>query len=116
MDDALTPREQALVGRYGGFYRSLNGGQRQPTSPAQARFVEVCRGRAPPETEHEVAFAKYLRLVEAQREAEAARRDAERAARENTVEEEPGQRSYSSRFDAVFDDAARWASKKGFRV
>ncbi len=116
MDDALTNREKELVARHGDFYRALNGGMRLPTTPEQTRFVAVCRGEAVPETEHEIAFTKFVRFVKAQREqaAEDARRKAE--AGTQTVEDEPGQKAYPSRLDGALDGAAEWASKNGFRI
>lgn len=44
------------------FYHALESGQRVPVTPAQQHFVDVCRGAASPETDHERA---YLRLKHA---------------------------------------------------
>lgn len=115
MDDALTAREQELIKRYGDFYRALNGGRREPQTPDQVRFVEVCRGHAEPLSEHEVAFAKYVRLVKAERTAECARDAAAVEKRAQELGNEPGQYSYPSRLDSKFDSAAAWARKNGFR-
>ncbi|WP_237212997.1 DUF413 domain-containing protein [Falsiroseomonas oryziterrae] len=116
MEDALTEREQALIERYGDFYRALNGGKRTPSTPEQVRFVAVCRGEADAVTEHEIAFTKYVRLERARRAAEYERRKAEAEARATMIEDAPGQRSYPSRMDGTLDDAAEWASKNGFRI
>ncbi len=66
---------------------ALNGGERQPETPEEARFVGVRRGRAAPETEHEIASTEYVRPMMAQRDAEAARRAADIEARQNATEE-----------------------------
>ena len=113
--ETLSEYQQALIDRYGRFYRSLNGGQRKPQTPEQEHFVEVCRGRADPMTEHEIAFMKYLRIVKAQREAEKARRAEQEEARTKTVEDAPGQRAYPSSLDGTLDSAAAWARRNGFR-
>lgn len=115
MTEELSEREQSLIGRHGDFYRSLNGGQRKPQTPEQEHFVEVCRGRTEPMTEHEIAFTKFLRIVKVQREIEAASKAAEAEARQNIIEHAPGQRAYPSSLDRTFDSAAAWASQNGFR-
>lgn len=66
----LTPEETALIGRYLHFYRSLDTGQRLPSTPAQRHFVAVCRCRAKANSAHEVAYFKY-RMQAAKQRAEA---------------------------------------------
>ncbi len=55
----LTKRQVELIARHLKFYLSLANGTRQPTTAAQRRFVEVCRGRRRAATEHEVAFMRW---------------------------------------------------------
>ena len=59
-NDALTEEERLLIKKYDKFYESLNTGEKKPTSKDQKHFVEVCRGHALPQTEHEIAYAKYI--------------------------------------------------------
>ena len=42
------------------FYRSLETGERLPTTEAQRHFVAVCEGKAAPATEHEKVYAKFM--------------------------------------------------------
>jgi Prokaryotic dksA/traR C4-type zinc finger len=53
-----------LIAHYG-FYRGLDSGGRAPTTPAQRHFIAVCRGTAPPETDHERAYSRFKRAVTA---------------------------------------------------
>lgn len=53
-----------LVAHYT-FYRALDSGGRAPTTPAQRHFIAVCRGAAPPETDHERAYWRFKRAVAA---------------------------------------------------
>jgi uncharacterized protein YifE (UPF0438 family) len=71
-DIELTSDEEALLGKYLWFYRNLANGIRQPTTPEQRHFVQVSMERVAPESPHEIAYMKYLRIRE-QREAETAR-------------------------------------------
>lgn len=52
------------------FYRSLETGQRNPSTAAQEHFVKVVRGMAGAETIHELAYVKHMRLRAIQRELE----------------------------------------------
>jgi len=58
----LTQKEKVLLQKYYEFYRGLETGTRKPSTEAQAHFVAVCRGHAKARTDHERAYAKYLRL------------------------------------------------------
>jgi uncharacterized protein YifE (UPF0438 family) len=58
--DKLTEKERLLIKKYGKFYRSLETGERSPTTKDQVHFVEVCQGHAQPKTEHEIAYSKFL--------------------------------------------------------
>ena len=60
--EGFAPEEEDLLKRYLRFYRQLESGERRPATPAQARFAEVCGGRAVAETPHEKVYAKYMRL------------------------------------------------------
>lgn len=70
-DERLSKRETELVKQYGDFYRSLIGGKRMPETPLQIRFIAAFHNRVPPETEHEIAFAKHARLEKVRRTVEA---------------------------------------------
>lgn len=59
---ALTAEEKTLIKTHLPFYVALATEERQPTTDAQRHFLAVCEGRASAETEHEVAFVKYMRL------------------------------------------------------
>jgi uncharacterized protein YifE (UPF0438 family) len=62
---ALTPEEVKLLSSHLWFYEELDRGTRKPTTPAQDHFVMVCRKQAAPQTEHEIAYVKYLGIVSA---------------------------------------------------
>ena len=59
---ALSGEERALLQRYLPFYRALETGRRTPLTRAQEHFVAVCEGRETAETQHELAYVKYMRL------------------------------------------------------
>jgi uncharacterized protein YifE (UPF0438 family) len=58
----LTQKEKVLLQKHYEFYRALETGTHRPVTEAQAHFVAVCRGHAKARTEHEIAYAKYLRI------------------------------------------------------
>jgi uncharacterized protein YifE (UPF0438 family) len=62
----LTTREQELLTRHGEFYQKLASGLHVPTTDAQRRFVDVCRGIFAPETEHERAYMRSLAIEKEQ--------------------------------------------------
>lgn len=43
------------------FYRGLDDGSLTPSTEAQQHFVEVCRGHAEPQTDHEIAYLMHKR-------------------------------------------------------
>jgi uncharacterized protein YifE (UPF0438 family) len=55
----LNKKEWALIERHINFYVELENGDRTPSTPAQERFVDVCKGKRAPRTEHELAFRKW---------------------------------------------------------
>lgn len=57
-----TDRE-LLVAHYH-FYRSLESGDRFPSTAAQQHFVRVCQGSVAPESDHEFAYLRFKRAVE----------------------------------------------------
>ena len=59
-DLPLTREERALMDKWSEFYRSLAEGTRKPKTMAQLHFVAVLQGFTEPETEHEMAYVKYL--------------------------------------------------------
>jgi len=61
----LTNYERQLLEKHKDFYEDLNHGRRKPTTEAQKHFLLVCRGQAPPETEHEFAYMHFLMQEEA---------------------------------------------------
>ena len=77
----LTEHDLELLEKYGDFYRSLYHGTRTPTTPAQAHFVDVCRGRAQPETMHEKAYITAMTLAGAFPKREETHRNAKQTAR-----------------------------------
>jgi len=58
----LTQKEKVLLQKHYEFYRSLETGLRKPATEAQGHFVAVCRGHAKAKTEHEITYAKYIRI------------------------------------------------------
>ena len=62
LPDDFSNDERLLLRRHLRFYRSLETGKRAPVTDAQRRFVEVCHGRAVAANEHEMVYAKYMRL------------------------------------------------------
>jgi uncharacterized protein YifE (UPF0438 family) len=58
----LTEDEKELLRRYLPFYRALESGRRKPSTQAQEHFVAVCEGGTKAETQHELAYVKYMRL------------------------------------------------------
>jgi uncharacterized protein YifE (UPF0438 family) len=60
---ALTQREQDLLRRYRQFYLDLVEGRRLPETDAQWHFLEVAAGRRPSETEHELLWVRWRRMI-----------------------------------------------------
>ena len=58
----LTGHENDLLRRHFEFYKSLANGTRQPETDKQKHFVAVCQGQILPQTEHEIAFAKFIKI------------------------------------------------------
>src|SRR5713101_3100317 len=63
----LSRIEEQLLARHLKFYTDLFTGKRSPQTVAQKHFVEVVRGRAKPESEHEVAYLKHLKILQLKR-------------------------------------------------
>ena len=59
--------ERKTLKTYFSFYRSLEIGVRMSKTDAQLHFVEVCKGKATPETIHEKIFLKYILWREEER-------------------------------------------------
>lgn len=72
----LTEVEEMLIDRHLNFYRELASGARQPETDAQKHFVKVSQGHAKSENEHELAYAKYMRLQAIRRVAESPNEEA----------------------------------------
>lgn len=60
----LTIEEKHCIRQHLKFYQDLDSGRRRPTTRAQHRFVQVCRGRMEPETMHEHAYLKWKEIQE----------------------------------------------------
>ena len=52
--------DQALIKRYLHFYEALHNGDRVPETIAQKHFLAVCQGRAEPQTQHEIAYLRFI--------------------------------------------------------
>ncbi len=52
--------ELEALRHFGRALQRLMNGQRRPETPAQHRFVKVCRGEASPESFYEKLWKKYL--------------------------------------------------------
>ncbi len=59
---APTEIEQTLILRHFEFYKSLANGKRNPLTAEQLHFVQMCQGLVAPKSEHEIAFAKFIKL------------------------------------------------------
>jgi hypothetical protein len=53
---------QLLRRYYRTFYLLLDHGHRVPDTEAQEHFVAVCRGKLPPKTPHEFAYANFKKF------------------------------------------------------
>jgi len=60
--EALTDEESRLIRRWKLVYAALATGLRKPTTAAQQHFVDVCYHLAEPETAHEMALLKQVRM------------------------------------------------------
>ena len=67
-EEKLTSRERELIAKWRAFYASLVDGSREPETDEQLHFALACRGLVPAETEHEVAYSKYLKANDLPRE------------------------------------------------
>ena len=61
---ALTQENLELINKYENFYRSLENGDRAPTTDAQKHFVAVCNGKAEVNTSHELAWMRYKNQIQ----------------------------------------------------
>lgn len=55
----LTDEEQELINRHLPFYQALAHGDREATTEAQKRFIQVTQGQLKAETLHEYAYMKW---------------------------------------------------------
>jgi uncharacterized protein len=60
-------REAELLERHGYAMKELASGARQPATPAEQQFVQVCKGEMESQTELEKAWLKYYRAVTTRR-------------------------------------------------
>ncbi len=63
LNNSLSVKERNLIKSHLEFYRSLDNGERIPSTKKQRHFVAVCHGKSAPETEHEWAYMNYKILV-----------------------------------------------------
>jgi Prokaryotic dksA/traR C4-type zinc finger len=63
IDTAISDHDRTLLNAHYRFYRSLDTGERRPSTLAQRHFVAVCRDSATPETDHEHAYARFKSAV-----------------------------------------------------
>ena len=59
----ISDAERALLVKHRGFYEGLSTGQVVPRTEAQHHFAQVCLGESCPNTEHEIAFVKFMGLL-----------------------------------------------------
>ncbi|WWO97704.1 MAG: DUF413 domain-containing protein [Candidatus Dasytiphilus stammeri] len=59
----FTIKEAQLLERYGYAFNELYLEKRDPINIEEQRFVEVCRGKLPPETDQERVWIKYLMRI-----------------------------------------------------
>lgn len=59
----LTHDEHMLLKKYKTFYVNLDSGVKLPKTDMQKQFIEVCRGRRKPNTNHEMAYMKHKRIT-----------------------------------------------------
>jgi very-short-patch-repair endonuclease/uncharacterized protein YifE (UPF0438 family) len=63
-------KRNALIKKNLALYSSLANGVKTPTTPAQRRFVLVCKGGAAPKTMHEKAYMSYRQNLNEQHQIE----------------------------------------------
>jgi hypothetical protein len=71
MDDStleLTEDEAQLIKKHFKFYRALATREREPRTDPQRHFAAMCEGRGIAETEHELAYAKHMRIMARERD------------------------------------------------
>ncbi|WWP01073.1 MAG: DUF413 domain-containing protein [Candidatus Dasytiphilus stammeri] len=59
----FTIKESKLLERYGYAFNELDLEKRDPINIEEQRFVEVCRGKLPPETDQERVWIKYITRI-----------------------------------------------------
>lgn len=57
--DIFTEEQLQVLKKYGNFMEGLACRGRKPTTSAQTRFIQVCRGEEEPRTIYEVTWVKY---------------------------------------------------------
>ncbi|HBC55773.1 MAG TPA: hypothetical protein DCZ03_01285 [Gammaproteobacteria bacterium] len=56
--------QAALLEKHGKAYEALHFGRREPVNGEEARFISVCRGELPPQTEHEKVWLYFCEKIE----------------------------------------------------
>lgn len=59
----FTIKEAQLLERYGFAFNELDLGKREPVTPEETQFVDVCRGQRAPTTEAERVWSKYTARI-----------------------------------------------------
>jgi uncharacterized protein YifE (UPF0438 family) len=62
--EIFSAEELEILKRYGTQFERLMKGERLPETPAQERFIKVCKNEVEPKTEFEMVWWKYLRRLE----------------------------------------------------
>ena len=62
-EEIFTTEEKEYLEKYGDLFTQLMNGEREPSTDAQKRFVEVSHGRCDPETEYEQLWWKYIQRI-----------------------------------------------------
>jgi uncharacterized protein YifE (UPF0438 family) len=63
-EDTLYSWEQKALRQCLESYVELETGQSTPVTAAERHFIEVCRGNAEPDTDHENAYLKYKEICQ----------------------------------------------------
>ena len=59
-ESLFSERELEILSNHGSWMAALMRGDIDPETPAQCRFVEVCRGTESPQSEYEKVWAHFM--------------------------------------------------------
>lgn len=60
--NCLSNSEKFLLNKKFDYAQSLESGERKPETEGEKYFVKVCRGQAPPQTDYQHVYLKYLKI------------------------------------------------------